>query len=173
MKINSFLLAIMIVFNCKGQNLVFVGDKSYQATQKWYFDGNGDKLKNYVNSATIQIGKKGQSGIFSISLEAFNSSSGIKGAIRIYLDNSTTIVLEKVLAKDYSDGLSTVIYEISAINLLKLKQSNINTIRLNSGITGFIEGTTVSNKWDSDPNPIIYDEFHWNTASEISILFSE
>lgn len=172
MKNYILLLLTLAGFSTQAQDLIFIGDRAYKATPNWYFEGNGDQFKYYANNATIQVGKKGQSYIFSISTKVIMAKFSIKGAIRIYLDNATTIVLSKILSKDFSDDYSTVIYELSSSDLSKLKQSNINTIRFNSGLSGQLEGSTVSNRWDSNPDPIYYEVMHWDTSGDINDLIT-
>lgn len=165
-----FLLLTTCTFS---QNTIFIGSKSYDATNSWTYEGSYQRYAavQQVN-ASIQVGKKGKSGLFSISVNADNSSSGIKGSIRIYLDNSKTILLSKVLAKDYVDNESVVIYEISETDCQKLKESNIKAVRFNLGYTGQVKGYTVNNIYNADPDPRHYQEKHSNTAIEITNLFN-
>jgi hypothetical protein len=165
----SFLLGL----ECSAQNLIFVGNNAYKATQTWYFEGNGGQFEYYAKDATIKIGRNGQTGLFSISTKVYNASFGIKGSIRIYLDNATSIVLSKPIAKDFSDQYYTVIYLISSLDLIKLKESDINTIRFDSGLAGDLKGSTVSNRWDSNPDEMIYEKKHWATSLGITELFTK
>lgn len=170
-KIVCLLIFNLFSYKSIGQNLIFVGDKAYKATQRWFFEGNGGQFEIYANDAVLQVGRSSNSGIFSISTKVFDSASGIKGSIRIYLDNAETIILSTPIARDFVDEFYTVIYSIPLIELNKLKNSNINTVRFNTGYSGQLKGSTASNKWDSNPDVIIYHEKKWETAYEISMLF--
>ena len=170
-KITIIGLLLLFFNNAIAQELIFVGDKAYQATQRWFFNGNGGQFEVYANDATLQIGKNGTTGIFSISTKIFDSASGIKGSIRIYLDNAETIVLSTPIGRDFVDGYYTVIFSIPTSTLSKLKTSNINTVRFNTGYAGQLKGSTASNEWDSNPDPIVYHKKIWKTAEEITQLF--
>ena len=167
------LFAFLFLFNSAfSQNLFFIGDKSYKASRNWFFEGNGSQFDYYGKDATIQIAKNGSNGFFIISTRSYNSTSGIKGSIRIYLDDASTIVLSKVASKYYVDSYSTVAYILTSIEINKLASSNINTIRFNTGFSGDLKGSTVSNKYDNNPDPMVYDTIHWDTSSEILKLFN-
>lgn len=171
MKTNLLVLLTLLCFTCQSQNLIFVGNKSYQATQKWFMDGNGDQFEYYANSATIQVGKNGNFGVFSISTNVYNRANGIKGSSRIYLNDGSTILLSKILATDFADSYYTILYEISTINLTKLKNSNINSIRFNSGYTNDLKGTTVSNRHSQPIDSYRFEEINWKTADDVRSLF--
>jgi hypothetical protein len=173
MKKSLLILVFLFSLSLQSQNLIFVGNNSYKATKPWFFKGNGDQFKYYANDATIQVGRKGQSYILSISTKVYNASFGIKGTVRVYLDDGSTIVLSKTFSKDYSDQYSTVIFQFSMSDISKLKKSDINTIRFNSGLSGQLEGTTASNRWFEiiDPySPNVVREINWTTANDISQL---
>ena len=87
MKNSLLILVFLFGLSLYSQNLIFVGNNSYKATKPWYFKGNGDQFKYYANDATIQVGKKGQSYILSISTKVYDATSGIKGTIRVYLND--------------------------------------------------------------------------------------
>lgn len=169
--IAAFLLSTI----CTGysQNMIFIGDNSYPSTQAWYFEGNGSQFQYYANAATIQIGKKGTNGIFLISTTCYSSASGISGSINIYLNDGSRITLSSVIAKDFVDGESKVIYSISAENIKKLIKSDIQTIRFNTKSGSSLEGHTVSNKHDINHDPMIYEEGRWETSKEIKSLFDK
>ena len=173
MKKVILLVTLLCIFkNVFTQTLFFIGDKSYKATRTWFFEGNGSQFEYYGKDASIQIAKSGSTGLFVISTRSYNAASGIKGSIRVYLDDASTIVLSKLASKDYVDQYSTVAYILSSNDLNKLMSSNINTIRFNTGFSGDLKGSTVSNRYDDNPDPIIYNEVHWNTSSEIMKLFN-
>jgi hypothetical protein len=173
MKKSLLIIVLLFSLSLQSQNLIFVGNNSYKATIPWYFKGNGDQFKYYANDATIQVGRKGQTYIFSISTKVYNASFGIKGSVRIYLNDGSTLVLSKILSKDFSDQMSTVIFQLTPSDILKLKKSDINTVRFNSGLQSQLEGSTASNSWFEIINPRspnVVREINWTTSSDISQL---
>lgn len=172
-----FLFIIPILLSTSislySQELIFIGDNAYPATKNWIFEGNGSQFQFYAKDATIQIGKKNSSGILLVSTLCYSAASGIKGSLYIYLNDGTRITLSTILARDFVDGYSNVIYHLSPDNIAKLTKTDIKVIRFNTGSGNTLEGHTVENKHDANPDPIIYLEEKWSTASEIKKLFEK
>ena len=174
MKISTLIL-LLLTSVCKlfSQNIIFIGDNSYPATQTWFFEGNGSQFQYYAKDASIQVGRKGTTGVLLISTLCYSAASGIKGSINIYLSNGDRVTLSTVIAKDFVDSYSNVIYNLSSENITKLMQNDIQVIRFNTASGGSLEGHTIDNKYDSNPDPIVNKQEKWNTAADIKELFEK
>lgn len=127
-----YLLLMSCIFNTYSQNLFFIGDKSYPATETFSLMGNNDFdsdnmlglsnldiliAKNSNNSGFLVLSKKTMTGVL------------IRGKILLYLDDGTVITCIDKGKYDYVDKTSTTIYTLTQQELEKMRNSNLNTVR--------------------------------------------
>ena len=120
------IFCLALEYNLSAQNLFFIGSKSYPST------GSFDLLikTDYGEEETLGclIAKNISTGFFVISRKTMTGSV-IKGNAVIYLDDGSVITLLDKGRRDYVDGTSTNVYTLTAAEIIKLKNSIINTVR--------------------------------------------
>lgn len=125
MKKHLFLLIglMFISLTANGQNLFFIGDKSYSSTEIYSLEANS----NDVNDLNLAFVKDANSEFVAVRTKIPNDQ--FHGRLIIYLDDGTVISLEDQEIRDYVDGIASAVYLLQNDDLLKMKNSNINTIR--------------------------------------------
>lgn len=127
MKLKNILTLIALTFtfqnSLKAQSLFFIGDKSYPSTGSFEL-----KLNSSYDNLKCLIAKNGTAGFFVIS-KGTMTGSVIKGKAIIYLDDGSVLTLLDKGKRDYVDETSTNVYSLTAAEIIKLKNSNINTVR--------------------------------------------
>lgn len=109
-----------------GQNLVFLGEKSYPSTEKFILQSNSDS--DYSNDLNLVFAKDGEKILIVVSSKLV-SSVRISGKLIIYLDDGTVISCIDRGNKDNVDDIASTAYYLTNEELSKMKNSNINTIR--------------------------------------------
>ncbi len=124
------IIFISILFLCiyqsvNGQNTFFVGQKSYPCTEN-------STIKSSMEFAgydlTILVAKNGDSGFFVVSTEVMTPVR-IKGNLLIYLDNGELITCIDKGKFDKVDNVTTTVYNLTSVEINKLKESNIQKVR--------------------------------------------
>jgi hypothetical protein len=119
-------LALSYAVNVNGQNLVFIGENSYQSTETFTLQSNSDD--DYITDLNLLFAKDGEKGLLVVSSKLV-STVRISGKLIIYLDDGTVITCIDSSIKDNVDDIATSAYYLTNEELNKLKKSNINTIR--------------------------------------------
>jgi hypothetical protein len=115
-----FLLCTYLV---KGQsNLLYIGDKSYKATEEFCL--NTEKQSN----VKIVIAKKDKGGIFMITRQLGYPDYKIQGNASVFLENGTKINLVDRGLYDYVDNKSRTSFYLTEAELLAMTKSNISMI---------------------------------------------
>ena len=127
---NKFLIALtIIVFTTtfvNGQDLFFIGENSYPCTKSVTLESN---YKAFItHDPNISFAKDKSEALFAISVET-NGDVLIQGKLIIYLDDGSVISLVDKDKTDYVDDIAYAVYYLSDEDLIKLKRSNINTVR--------------------------------------------
>ena len=117
------VLTLTLHCGLNAQNLFFIGDKSYPSTGSFEL-----KLNDSFDNLKCIIAKNGVTGFFVISKSTMTGSV-VKGNVIIYLDDGSVITLLDRGKRDYVDGTSTNVYSLTAAEIIKLKNSIINTVR--------------------------------------------
>jgi hypothetical protein len=107
------------------QNSIYIGTKTYRATQEWQFTIENGFPE--IGNATITFAKNGTNGFLMISVDTHHP---LKGNVMIYLDNGAAILCNDTKMKDMHDGLTIGIYNLTSSEIVKMKNSNISSIRV-------------------------------------------
>ncbi|MEO1187178.1 MAG: hypothetical protein AAFX46_22020 [Cyanobacteria bacterium J06636_27] len=119
-------IAMTYALKTNGQNLVFLGEKSYPSTEKFILQSNSDS--DYSNDLNLVFAKDGEKILIVVSSKLV-SSVRISGKLIIYLDDGTVISCIDRGNKDNVDDIASTAYYLTNEELSKMKNSNINTIR--------------------------------------------
>lgn len=110
----------------KGQNFFFIGEKSYPCTETFILESNSDDSE--VTDLKVLFGKSETLGVFIVSKKTV-STVRISGKLIIYLDDGTVISCIDRDIKDNVDDIASSAYQLTIEELLKMKKSNIHTVR--------------------------------------------
>ena len=120
------ILAFSFTLETNGQNLVFIGENSYSSTETFTLQSNSDD--NYITDLNLVFAKDGEKRLVVVSSKLV-STVRISEKLIIYLDDGTVITFIDKGIKDNVDDIATSAYHLTNEELIKLKKSNINTIR--------------------------------------------
>ena len=152
MIMKTLLMAIAICIYSTGYsqtNKMFIGSKIYSCSENISL-GDYDRsqlLSSYHSELEIQIIKDGVKGMMTFTHEY--GSNHVCGTIVLYLDDNTIITLIDRNQFDKVNEIYTSIYNLTANEIIKLKSTNIYSIRY-----GIIEGDA-NLKW----NPHLYNQY--------------
>jgi hypothetical protein len=124
----KIILSITLILFCSqliAQNSIYIGTKTYDATEEWQFTVENGYPE--IGNATITFAKNGTNGFLMISVDTHHP---LKGDVMIYLDNGNAILCKDTKMKDMHDGLTIGIYNLTASEIEKMKNSNISSIRV-------------------------------------------
>lgn len=176
MKFIIVLLICSTFIEAFSQNKIYIGTKSYPATDTWRFlkKGHYDYM-GFDASLEVTFAKSNNGGLLMLSTGGvFSETENIGGNVLIYLSNGDVLVINKRLYKDFADQKANSIYSITLNQLNKLKTYDIAQIRyyLFDGHGGK-SGTTAENRYNNGHYPgIVHKEGSFQTAREISFYFS-
>jgi len=125
MKKGITILTMILTFTLNGQNLFFIGEKSFLSTENYSLKANSDK--NYINDLDVKFAKDKNSKLIALSTKTLDVQ--FRGNLIIYLDDGTVITTSQVGIFDYVDKIALAVYYLTDEELDKMKKSNINTIR--------------------------------------------
>jgi len=120
------IFSIACVIELHGQNLVFIGEKSFPCTEKFTLQSNSDNKD--IKDLNLVFAKDGARALVVISSKLVFTVR-ITGKLIIYLDDGTVISCIDRGIKDNVDGIAITAYYLTKEELMKMKKSNINTIR--------------------------------------------
>jgi hypothetical protein len=130
MKCIFTFIAIFFLIESYSQNFIFIGTKSYIATNQWGFVPPKRTFTN--DEITIQVGKASTTnGVLMISVSSEFGQASIVGSAIVYLKDGSVISLTSIIASDYANDKITVIYSLIQSSISKIRVSNIMTIRFN------------------------------------------
>jgi len=148
-KILIVLIAMLFITQIvKAQNLFFYGEQSFSCTKAISLKANsGDQSKDL----NVLFAKYGEEALFIVNTEV--EKLLIRHKLIIYLNDGTVIGLDDKGYYDYVDNTAITLYTLNKEDLIKLKNSNIHTIRFrlegeNDFVTNYYGGGsfTASNK---------------------------
>ncbi len=159
------ILATTLLFTLttNAQRFFFLGEKSYPSTKTFKLQSNSDDSD--IKDLNITFAKEGASFIIIVSTKTV-STVRIKEKLIIYLEDGSVISCIDKGINDNVDDIASSAYYLTADELIKLKNSNITTIRyvlkcatcLMSPLEGIY---SASNKGDSRTEfPVILKEFY-------------
>ena len=119
------ILPIFISLSAKGQSLFFIGEKSYPCTESFTLQVNSNEY--YLSDLNVLFAKDGEKALFAVSTKTIDVI--IRGKLIIYLNDGIVIILNNSAVHDYVNKIASSVYYLTNEELIKLKKSNINTIR--------------------------------------------
>ena len=147
-KILGILIAtLFLTLPAKTQNLLFIGDQSYPSTESYTLQSNS----NDANDLNVLLAKDGEKALFAVSTRTMYDLF-IDGKLIIYLDDGAVITLNDNGFNDYVDKTTKAVYYLTDVELNKIKNSNINTVRYSLEQPDGVDlggNFTASNKGDS------------------------
>ncbi|MCV9928204.1 hypothetical protein OIU83_11095 [Flavobacterium sp. LS1R49] len=164
------LIFLSISVNAQ-ESLNFKG-KPYPATQTWDFI-----CENYALSgeANVQIAKTETGGLLKLSIATTDPKLQITGVTYIYLVDNTIIVCVDKKNTEAGENKTSTFYNLSVIEMNKLKKTDIQSIRFN--ITGTtnkfssqIGNFTAVNKKSYFSTKFDQSKKIFETAAEIKVL---
>ena len=117
-------LGLLITFSLNGQNLFLIGENSYPCTEEITLQPNSYEASNL----DISLAKNGEKGLFAISTES-DFGAIFNEKLIIYLEDGTVIICNEKKASEYVDERAKALYSLTDDQLVKLKSSNIHTVR--------------------------------------------
>jgi hypothetical protein len=128
MKKILILLFVALSFTLKsnGQNFFFIGDKSYPSTEIFTLKSNSDHSD--INDLKVLFAKDGTTGLLIVTTKTV-STVRISEKLIIYLDDGTVISCIDKGISDNVDDIASTAYHLTDEEMIKMKKSNINTVR--------------------------------------------
>jgi len=120
------ILSINLTIDTHGQNLVFIGEKSFQCTETYILLSNSEKDR--IDDLKLVFAKDGEKGLLVVSSRLV-SNVRISGKLVVYLNDGTVISLIDKGINDNVDARATSAYYLTNEELAKMKKSNIHTVR--------------------------------------------
>lgn len=122
----SVILTIALFVDISGQNFVFIGENSYPSTKTYILKSNSDD--DNINDLRLAFAKNEKRSLIVVSSKLTDVVKIAKKLI-IYLDDGTVISCVDRGINDNVDDVALTAYYLNKVELNKLKNSNINTIR--------------------------------------------
>lgn len=167
---------LLISLSAMGQNIIYKGDKQYQATSTWTF-----KCENYTwtGGLEVQIAKTTTGGYLRLSIDVPDNIFFIGGGAYIFLTDGSTITCSDKGIKDNVDQQSVVLYVFTQAEMDRLKTLDIQKIRFSvkakSGTYGGPTGNYTANNKKNVINFSIYGKIkekdYYETSVEVTSLF--
>lgn len=130
MTIKPLLALTLLLFSVAAfpQAMTTKDGKQYPATENWDFI-----CENYAltGTAKIQVARTEKGGLLQITAQTTDPSYFIGGVVYVYLDDNTIIVCTDKNQRLTKDNETTAWYAFSAIEMEKLKKTNIESVRFN------------------------------------------
>ena len=136
---------LLITLTAKGQNLFFIGEKSYPCTETFTLQSNSGEGHNL----NVRIAKDGTKGLFAVTVISMDGTL-FGGKLIIYLDDGTVITCIDKGKSEYVDDAAKAVYSLTNEQLSKMKNSDINTVRYTLNLMGMKKvNRSASNKGSS------------------------
>jgi len=114
---------LFITLTVKGQDLFFFGEKSYPCTLTFTLHSNSN-----TNDLKVIFAKDQSTALIGVSIKTIAEVLFSEKLI-IYLDDGTVITCMDNRGHDYVDRITSAVYSLTNEQLIKMKNSNINTVR--------------------------------------------
>jgi len=108
-----------------GQNLFFIGENSYPATETITLQSN----YNGEDDFNVLVAKDGKQGILGVSTGPTFSNQTFSKKVIIYLEDATVITCTDRIASENVDQNAKAAFFLNSDQLGKMKNSNIHTVR--------------------------------------------
>ncbi|SMO88800.1 TonB family C-terminal domain-containing protein [Saccharicrinis carchari] len=120
------VLAVSFSICAIGQNLAFIGEKSFPCTETFILKSNSDN--DFIADLKLVFAKDGEKELLIISSKLV-STVRISGKLIVYLDDGSVIACDDKGIKDNMDDVAITAYYLTSADIRKLEKSNINTVR--------------------------------------------
>tara|TARA_B100001250_G_C19308061_1_gene574954 strand:+ start:52 stop:504 length:453 start_codon:yes stop_codon:yes gene_type:complete len=117
------LLLLFIPLVSIGQNLAFIGEKSYPSSEMFVFDNKYDDL--YLSF----IKDNDRTMIYLVTNYIFDSNAKVNKQLTLYLDNGKVITSNSASGTDYVDKDCISIYPLTQSDISELSKNNLVRIR--------------------------------------------
>ncbi|WP_417371288.1 hypothetical protein [Gelidibacter japonicus] len=157
MKKALIISILFFVIKANGQNLFFIGEKSYPCTESISLQSNKEEGKDL----NVLFAKDNSKAYFVVNTKP-SLNSEFSGKLIIYLDDGTVITCNDISEYDYVDNIAKAVYALTKEQLNKMRNSNLNTVRYTLNVLGVKEvNHSASNKGSSTKTnfPDLISEF--------------
>ena len=171
-KLPLFVLLFISTIATAQQTMIVNGSKPFPATQEYTFIC---EKYAYTGETKVQIAKTEKGGILKLSIAAANDKARISGGVYVDLANGDVIPCVDKNVKESADGKTTSYYYFTPAEMIKLKKTDIKSIRfiIAGGSNTFGNQTgyfTTVNKMEYFSTAYDTSKKSYDTAKEISTL---
>lgn len=171
-KLPLFVLLFISTIATAQQTMIVNGSKPFPATQEYTFIC---EKYAYTGETKVQIAKTEKGGILKLSIAAANDKARISGGVYVDLANGDVIPCVDKNVKESADGKTTSYYYFTPAEMIKLKKTDIKSIRfiISGGSNTFGNQTgyfTTVNKMEYFSTAYDTSKKSYDTAKEISAL---
>jgi hypothetical protein len=171
-KLPLFVLLFISTIATAQQTMIVNGSKPFPATQEYTFIC---EKYAYTGETKVQIAKTEKGGILKLSIATANDKARISGGVYVDLANGDVIPCVDKNVKESADGKTTSYYYFTSAEMLKLKKTDIKSIRfiIVGGSNTFGNQTgyfTTVNKMEYFSTAYDTSKKSYDTAKEISAL---
>jgi hypothetical protein len=171
-KLPLFVLLFISTIATAQQTMIVNGSKPFPATQEYTFIC---EKYAYTGETKVQIAKTEKGGILKLSIATANDKARISGGVYVDLANGDVIPCVDKNVKESADGKTTSYYYFTPAEMLKLKKTDIKSIRfiIAGGSNTFGNQTgyfTTVNKMEYFSTAYDTSKKSYDTAKEISAL---
>lgn len=171
-KLPLFVLLLISTIMTAQQTITVNGSKPFPATQEYTFIC---EKYAYTGETKVQIAKTEKGGILKLSIATANDKARISGGVYVDLANGDVIPCVDKNVKESADGTTTSYYYFTPGEILKLKKTDIKSIRfiIAGGSNTFGNQTgyfTTVNKMEYFSTAYDTSKKSYDTAKEISAL---
>jgi hypothetical protein len=171
-KLPLFVLLFISTIATAQQTMIVNGSKPFPATQEYTFIC---EKYAYTGETKVQIAKTEKGGILKLSIATANDKARISGGVYVDLANGDVIPCVDKNVKESADGKTTSYYYFTPAEMLKLKKTDIKSIRfiIIGGSNTFGNQTgyfTTVNKMEYFSTAYDTSKKSYDTAKEISTL---
>jgi hypothetical protein len=140
---NIIVVIIFCVVNialAQNKNIIYSGSKTYESTPTWSFE-----LNRGHGSLGLAIGKNKKEGVLLLTIETIIKQIYLKGIVLLFLEDGSVIKCYDKGVKDYLDGRSMSLYNLTADEIKILINKRIVKVRFSLYNNGY-ESLSADNK---------------------------
>ena len=127
LKFLIFLFSLLLYIpSINAQNLFFIGEKSFPATQSFSLKSNASDL--HRDDLKLLVIKDGTNGSIVASRISY-AKTAFSGSFIVYLKNGVVVKFDNSKMSDYVDDYTKAVYALTNEQLEELKNSDIHTVR--------------------------------------------
>ena len=172
MKGNMKKIPIILIFmlfltlTANGQNLFFIGENSYPCTESFALQSNLDDGEDL----NVLFAKDGATAVIAVTTKSSLQRTIISGKLIIYLDDGSVITCMDRGESYYVDDTAQAVYSLTKVQVNKMRNSNINTVRYTLKIYGIQEvNRSASNKAISTKDLIAKFFNNFDSVNEVAV----